>query len=40
MVRCYQSFDHADLRGRNMSGEDLKGVVFAGKKYWEPTAEK
>ncbi|KAG0576931.1 hypothetical protein KC19_5G119000 [Ceratodon purpureus] len=25
----FLSFDHADLRGRNMSGEDLKGVVFA-----------
>jgi hypothetical protein len=30
MVCCFQSFDHADLRGRDMSGQDLKGVVFAG----------
>ena len=30
MVCCFQSFDHADLRGRDMSSQDLKGVVFAG----------
>lgn len=30
MVCSHQSFDHADLRGRDMSNQNLRGVVFAG----------
>ena len=32
-VVWFQSYDHADLRGRDMSGQDLHGAVFAGMTF-------